>query len=128
MDDAPKPVETPKSVATLDELKEAVKAGEPVILVTDTKLTGQVLFWNTLRTIANVVVIIVLAIGIFAWANPMRIPELEQTWALLARRIVLGVGVLLLFAEYVIPVVRLYKPDREQPYEGQLRLIPRKTR
>lgn len=112
-------------VASLDELKKAVKAFEPEIVVTDEALATKVLFWNTLRTIANVAVIVVLAIGIAAWANPLRIPELEQTWALLARRIVLGVGVLMLFAEYVIPVVRLYKPAG-QDFLG-LKLVPRKS-
>ncbi|HTW90770.1 MAG TPA: hypothetical protein VMH22_03595 [bacterium] len=112
-------------VASLDELKKAVKALEPEIVVTDEALVKKVLFWNTLRAIANVVVIVILAVGIAAWANPLRIPELEQTWALLARRIILGVGVLMLFAEYVIPVVRLYKPAGKDSLG--LKLVPRKS-
>lgn len=112
-------------VASLDELKTAVKAWEPEIVVTDEGLTKKVLFWNTLRTIANILVIIVLAVGIAWWANPLRIPELEQEWALLARRIILGFGVLMLFAEYVIPVVRLYKPAGKDVMG--LKLVPRKS-
>jgi hypothetical protein len=111
-------------VASLDELKKAVAAIEPEIVVTDEGLAKKVQFWNILRTIANILVIIVLGIGIAAWANPLRIPELEQTWALLARRIMLGVGVLLLFAEYVIPIVRLYKPAGSDALG--LKLVPRK--
>ena len=61
-------------VASMDELKKAVKALEPEIVVTDEALARKVIFWNTLRTIANVLVIVVLAIGIAAWANPLRIP------------------------------------------------------
>lgn len=112
--------------SSLDELKKAVKALESEIVVTDEALAKKVIAWNTLRTIANVLVIVVLAIGIAAWANPLRIPQLEQTWALLARRIVLGVGVLMLFAEYVIPVVRLYKPAGKDSLG--LKLVPRKSK
>jgi len=113
-------------VASLDELKKAVQAVEPEIVVTDEGLAKKVLFWNTLRTIANILVIVVLAAGIAWWANPLRIPELEQTWALLARRIMLGVGVLLLFAEYVLPIVRLYKPAGSDALG--LKLVPRKSK
>jgi hypothetical protein len=125
MDEVKAP-EKPKPVTTLAELKDAVKALESVIIVTDEKLAKQVLFWNVLRTVANILVIVVLAIGIFAWANPMRIPVLEEEWALLVRRIMLGVGVLLLFAEYVIPVVRQYKPAGSDA--TGLKLVPRKAR
>jgi hypothetical protein len=111
-------------VASLAELKKAVKAWEPEIVVTDEELTKKVIFWNTLRTIANILVIVVLAVGIAWWANPLRIPELEQDWALMARRIVLGFGVLMLFAEYVIPIVRLYKPAGRDSLG--LKLVPRK--
>lgn len=113
-------------VASLDELKKAVKAFETEIVVTDEGLAKKVLFWNTLRTIANVLVIIVLAVAIAVWANPLRIPLLEQDWVLLARRIMLGIGVLLLFAEYVIPIVRLYKPAGKDALG--LKLVPRKSK
>ena len=113
-------------VANLDELKKAAQAFEPEIVVTDEGLAKKVVFWNVLRTIANILVIVVLAIGIAWWANPLRIPELEQDWALTARRIVLGVGILLLFVEYVIPIVRLYKPAGKDALG--LKLVPRKSR
>jgi hypothetical protein len=113
-------------VASLDELKKAVQAVEPEIVVTDESLAKKVRFWNTLRTIANILVIVILAIAIFVWANPLRLPVLEETWALLARRIMLGVGVLLLFAEYVIPIVRLYKPAGSDALG--LKLVPRKSK
>lgn len=113
-------------VANLEELKKAVKAFEPEIVVTDEGLTKKVLFWNTLRTIANILVIVVLAVGIAWWANPLRIPELEQDWALMVRRIVLGFGVLMLFAEYAIPIARLYKPAGKDALG--LRLVPRKSK
>jgi hypothetical protein len=113
-------------VASFDELKKAVTAVEPEIVVTDEGLAKKVRLWNVLRTIANILVIVVLAVGIAWWANPLRIPELEQEWALMARRIVLGCGVLLLFAEYVIPIVRLYKPAGSDALG--LKLVPRKSK
>jgi hypothetical protein len=111
---------------TLDELKKAVSAGEAEIVVTDEGLRKKVMLWSVLRTIANVAVVIVLVVGIFAWANPMRIPGLEEPWALLARRILLAVGILLLFAEYLMPVARLYKPAG--PDATGLKLVPRKSK
>jgi len=113
-------------VASLEDLKKAVKAWEPEIVVTDEGLAKKVVFWNTLRIIANVLVIVVLAVGIAWWANPLRIPALEQEWALSVRRIVLGVGILMLFAEYVIPIVRLYKPAGRDSLG--LKLVPRKSK
>ena len=113
-------------VATMPELRQAVKQLEPEIIVADDKLARTIGLWNLLRTIANIAVIVVLAIGIFAWANPLRSPELEAAWALTARRIILGVGVLLLFAEYLMPVVRLYKPAGSDALG--LKLVPRKQK
>jgi hypothetical protein len=112
------------NVSTLDELRDAVKAAEAEIVVSDEMLARKVLLWNTLRTIANVAVIVILAIGIFAWADPLGLPLLKEPWAQMARRIVLAVGVLLLFAEYALPVVRLYKPAGSDALG--LKLVPRK--
>ena len=113
-------------VASLEELKKAVKVVEPEIVVTDEGLAKRVLFWNALRTVANILVIVVLAVGIAWWANPLRMPLLEQDWALSVRRIIRGVGVLMLFAEYVIPIVRLYKPAGKDSLG--LKLVPRKSK
>jgi len=113
-------------VAGLDELKRAVQAGEPEIVVTDRGLGSRIIAWNTLRSIANVLVVVILGLAIVVWANPLGLPHLEQPWALLARRIVLGVGILLLFVEYLLPVVRLYKPAARD--SAGLRLIPRRTK
>jgi hypothetical protein len=97
------------SVATMDELRRAVKAAEPEIVVADEALAKKVRVWTVVRMTANVLVAVVLIGAIFVWANPMRIPEFESGTMLLARRIALGVGVLLLFADFVIPVVRQYR-------------------
>jgi len=113
-------------VSTLDELKKAVTAAEAEIVVTDEGLRKKVVLWDVLRTVANVVVVIVLILGIFAWANPMRIPALEEPGARLVRQILLGVGILLLFAEYLLPVVRLYKPVASD--DSGLKLVPRKAK
>lgn len=96
-------------VATMAELKKAVQSVEAEVVVTDDALAKRVRLWAVLRTIANVAVVVVLILAVFVWANPLRIPELEAGWVLMARRILLGVGVLLLFADYALPVVRHYK-------------------
>ena len=110
-------------VAGLDELKKAVQAVEPEIVVTDEGLAKKVVFWNTLRTIANILVIVILALAILAWAFER---DITVAWVPLVRRIMLGVGVLLLFAEYIIPIVRLYKPAGSDALG--LKLVPRKAR
>ncbi len=114
------------NVATIRELQEAVKSGALDIVVTDEALARNVLLWNKLRAVANVAVIVILAVGIFAWADPLGLPLLREPWAAMARRIVLAVGVLLLFAEYLMPAVRLYKPAGSDG--AGLRLVPRRAR
>jgi hypothetical protein len=107
------------------DLRQAVRAGEAEIVVADEALGRKVRFWSVLRTVANVAVIVVLAVAIVVWVNPFNMEQLKTAEMLMARRIVLGVGVLLLFADYVIPVVRLYK-IAGQDATG-LKLVPRKT-
>ena len=98
-----------QSVSTLEELKKAAKEGVTEIVVADETLAKTVRVWHTLRQMANILVFLILGIGIFAWANPFQFAFLDSGAFRLARQILLGVGVLLLFAEYALPVVRLYK-------------------
>lgn len=114
------------NVTTKSELQQAVKSGAPEIVVTNEALARKVLLWNTLRSVANVAVIVILVVGVFAWADPLGLPLLQEPWAATARRIILAVGVLLLFAEYLMPAVRLYKPAGSD--ETGLRLVPRRSR
>jgi len=113
------------NAATRGELLQAVRSGAPEIVVTDDELARRVLLWNRLRTIANVAVIVILGVGAFVWADPLGLPLLRESWAALVRRIILAVGVLLLFAEYLMPAVRLYKPVGSDAVG--LRLVPRRT-
>jgi len=113
-------------VSTLDELKAAAKAVEAEIVVTDESLAKKVRLWTVLRMVANVLVVVILLVAVFVWANPMRIMELEQGWALIARRILLAVGVLLLFSDYLLPVVRAYKIAGSDALG--LKLVPRKPK
>ena len=114
------------TVNTLAELNAAVKANEAEITVADEKLAAKVRLWNTLRAVANIAVIVILAIGIFAWADPLGLPFLKEPWAHSARRIVLIVGVALLFADYLLPAVRTYKPASSDALG--LKLVPRKPK
>jgi hypothetical protein len=112
-------------VSTRAELRRAVKSGEPEIVVADDRLCRSVRIWSGLRAAANILVIIVLVAAIVMWVNPLKMGLFETATMLLVRRIVLGVGVLLLFADYVIPVVRLYKVAGRD--DSGLKLVPRKT-
>ncbi|OYD15079.1 hypothetical protein CH330_06690 [candidate division WOR-3 bacterium JGI_Cruoil_03_51_56] len=113
-------------VTTLKELKKAAKQGEVEILVTSRDLSKKVRTWETIRKVANIVVFIILALAIFAWANPIGWDLLETGSARLARQIMLGVGVVLLFMDYFLPVVRNYKIAGQD--KSGLKLVNRKTR
>ncbi|MEO0079449.1 MAG: hypothetical protein ABIK44_02070 [candidate division WOR-3 bacterium] len=113
-------------VTTLAELKDAARRQEPEILIVDKRLADRVALWNGLRLAANIVVFVILAVAIFMWANPIHWELLEGPDARLARQIMLGVGILLLFADYLLPVVRTYKVAERSP-EG-LKLVLRRPR
>jgi len=113
-------------VTTLRELKAAAQRQEPEIVVADRKLAARVIFWNGLRLAANTVVFVILALAIFMWANPLHWDFLEGGKARLARQVMLGVGIVLLFADYLMPVVRSYKVAGRS--EAGLKLVRRKPR
>ncbi len=111
-------------VSTQADLIAAVRSGAAEIVVSDPRLCRKVRLWSALRTVANLLVVVVLAVAIFIWANPLNLSEFKAGWMLNLRRIILAFGVLLLFADYVIPVVRLYKIVGRDG--NGLRLVPRK--
>jgi len=96
-------------VANGQELKEAVGRREAEIFVVDEALIRRVQTWVALRTAANVAVFVILAVALFMWANPAGWELLDTDKARLVRQIILGVGIVLLFADYMMPVVRHYK-------------------
>lgn len=111
-------------VSSLAELKQAGKLNAAEILITDEALAKKMRIWQVVRTVANILVIVILGIGIFAWANPLRIPELETGGLRIARQVLLGLGLGLLFLEYLLPGVRVFKVASEDA-EG-LRLVNRR--
>ncbi|MEO0081966.1 MAG: hypothetical protein ABIL25_06720 [candidate division WOR-3 bacterium] len=113
-------------VSTLKELKDAVKQQVDEITVSDPVLAYRVKAWNTVRTVANILVFIILGLALFAWADPLHWTFLKTDAARLVRQIMLGLGLVLLFLEYVIPVVRLYKPVSQGA--GVLKLVPRRRK
>ncbi len=113
-------------VATSQELKQAVKQGEPEIVIVDDAVARRVRMWFVLRRVANVVVFVILGLAIIVWANPLDFDFLRLPGVRLARQIALGVGILLLFADYLMPVVRGYNiAGGDQP---GLRLVSRKKK
>ncbi|MGQ9678992.1 MAG: hypothetical protein ACUVUD_06925 [bacterium] len=108
------------------ELKEAVKRQEPELIIVAPNLIRQVRLLIRLRFAANVTVFVILAVAIFMWANPFRIPFFDESDGRLVRQILLGVGILLLFADYLMPIARYYKIVRAE--EGRLLLMLRKSK
>jgi hypothetical protein len=96
-------------VSDKSTLKEAVRNREPEILVTDEELARHVRLLHGLRIGATVAVFVILAIALFMVTNPIRWQALETAEAAIVKNILLAVGVLLLFADYVMPVARLYR-------------------
>ncbi len=113
-----------KVITNFEELKEAVKRQEPELVISEPAVIRRVRLQMGLRLAANITVFAILAIAIIMWANPLRIDFFETGSSRLIRQILLGVGILLLFADYLLPVARLYKIVAES--EGQLKLSLRK--
>jgi hypothetical protein len=108
---------------TMAELQAAVKAGAEEIVVADEGLARRVRLFDTLRTVANIVVYVILAAAVFMWADPLHLFDIAGPGLQWGRRIALGVGVALLFLDYLLPAVRQYKPDKGR--DG-LVLVPRR--
>ncbi len=108
------------------ELRQAVKKREPEITVSEPVLVKKVRLLMGLRLAANVAVFAILVIAIFMWANPLGIGFLEAGSGRLLRQILLFIGILLLFADYLMPVARHYKITVRS--EGQIKLTLRKPR
>ncbi|HDR00056.1 MAG TPA: hypothetical protein ENN51_07230 [candidate division WOR-3 bacterium] len=111
-------------VSNLAELKQAGKLNAAEILIADEELARKMRAWQVIRTVANILVIVILAIAIFAWANPLGIPLLETGGFRVARQVMLAVGIGLLFLEYLLPGTRVFKIAGDEP-EG-LRLVNRR--
>jgi 3-deoxy-D-arabino-heptulosonate 7-phosphate (DAHP) synthase class II len=112
-------------VSTKDELKQAVKKLEPEIVVTDEGLVKRIRLFSVLRTVATIAVFVILAAALLMIADPAGWFKGSQE-AQLARQIMLGVGILLLFADYLLPVVRVYRIAGQDA--NGLKLVPRKQK
>ncbi|MBM3314889.1 hypothetical protein FJY71_03485 [candidate division WOR-3 bacterium] len=107
-------------------MKEAVRKLEPEIVIADEALATRVRLLLGLRVAATVVVFVILAAALFMVTNPLHWPLLETREAGIVKNILLGVGILMLFAEYLMPVARLYKAAGQGA--GGLKLVPRKPK
>lgn len=115
-----------KTISSPEELKAAMKASELELKVTDPGLVRKVVAWSIVRRVTSILVFVILALAIFAWANPFDFGFLATPGARLGRQIVLGVGILLLFADYLMPVVRAYNVKGRD--EDGLILVSRRKR
>jgi hypothetical protein len=111
-------------VTNNQELKQALKKLEPEVVITGPEVIRRVRLLMGLRAAANIAVFVILALAIFMWANPLRVGFFEAGSGRLVRQILLGIGILLLFADYLMPVARLYKIATQS--EGRLKLVLRK--
>ncbi|MGQ9707261.1 MAG: hypothetical protein ACUVUR_00075 [bacterium] len=107
-----------------DDLKQALKRLESELVITEPEIIKRVRLLMGLRMAANIGVFVILALAIFMWANPLKTPFFEAGSGRLVRQILLGVGILLLFVDYLMPVARHYKIASSD--EGQLKLRLRK--
>ena len=108
------------------DLKSAAKKGEAEVLVTDAKLVRVVTLLEVIRKTANILVFVILGIGVFLWANPLGWDFLASNSMQIVRRILLAVGIIFLFSDYVLPVVRSYKVASRD--ENGLRLVSRRPK
>jgi len=111
---------------TSEELKRAVKQNEAEIVVSDAALARRVQLWFTLRRVASIAVFVILGFALVVWANPLDFEFLRLPAVRLARQIALGVGIVLLFADYFVPVLRNYRVVSRD--EAGLRLVNRKQK
>ena len=112
------------TVNSIKELRQAEKQGEPEITITDEKLAGRVRLMDIARRVAGILVFVILGLAIFAWANPLGFEFLSSPGARLARQVALAFGIILLFADYLLPGVRNYKVGPGPA--GGLKLVRRK--
>lgn len=114
------------TVADVSELAAAVAAREAEVLVTDEKLARRVMLQLTLRFAANAAAVVVLVLAVFMWADPLHLFDAAAAPMLWVRRGLLGVGVLLLFVDFLMPTARLYRSAGRD--ELGLKLRPRVSR
>ena len=112
--------------ASMADLKRATKQGEAEVLVTDAKLARTVAVLEVIRKTANILVFVILAVGIFMWANPIGWDFLGSSTMQLVRRILLAAGIILLFGDYFLPVVRSYKISGRD--DSGLKLVSRRPK
>jgi hypothetical protein len=114
------------NISNNQELKEAIKRLEPELVIFEPDIIKRVRLLMGLRQAANIAVLVILAGAIFMWANPFGVPFFFTGNGRLVRQILLGIGVLLLFADYLMPVARHYRIARYE--EGRLQLVLRKQK
>ena len=75
---------------SMADLKKAAQQGEAEVLVTEARLVRTVRLLEAIRKTANILVFVILAVGIFMWANPIGWDFLAGSTMQLVRRILLA--------------------------------------
>ncbi|MEO0054033.1 MAG: hypothetical protein ABIK22_07795, partial [candidate division WOR-3 bacterium] len=90
------------NISSREQLKQAVRNREPELEITDLELMSMVRRQMVLRQVLNIIFFVILGVAILLWANPMRLQFLDTGSGRTVRQILLLVGILLLFADYLI--------------------------
>lgn len=110
------------TAADPSQLAVAVAAREAEVLVTDEKLARRVMLQISLRFAANAAAVVTLVTAVFMWADPLHLLDAAATPMLWVRRGLLGIGMLLLFAEFLMPTARFYRSAGKDGLGLKLRL------
>lgn len=111
-------------VVNKKELAEAIRRREQEIIITDPGLASSVKLLQSFRAAAVVLVVVILAVAVIIVINPLQWGPLNTPQATILKNVLIGVALILLFAEYLVPVVRLYR-IASQDHAG-LRLVLRR--
>lgn len=114
------------NISSREQLNQAVRNREPELEITDPGLMRTVHRQLVLRQVLNILFFVILGVAILLWANPMRLQFFDTGSGRTVRQILLLIGVLLLFADYLMPVARLYKIAARA--EDRLKLTLRQPR
>lgn len=114
------------NITSREQLKQAIRNREPELEITEPGLIRMVNRLMILRQVLNVLFFVVLGVAVLLWANPMRVPFFDSGGGRTVRQILLLFGILLLLADYLIPVARVYRISARSP--DRLRLTLRQSK
>ncbi|MEO0051208.1 MAG: hypothetical protein ABIK11_01510, partial [candidate division WOR-3 bacterium] len=97
------------NISSREQLKQAVRNREPELEIAEPRLIRMVNRLMILRQVVNILFFVILGGAVLLWANPMRVPFFDSSGGRMVRQILLLFGILLLLADYLMPLARFYK-------------------